>query len=162
VNNNANARRFELVHADNMDYDAWNDYLVANNLGTYINSKRMNSRLLSSSPYPWTIDIDSTTFVNDSLTENSVPAPKMNNVNEQGDSLLRKSITNIRVSEDGLISFDFMGGDSIPDAIVTTQTSGRKQDAGIYDLRGRRLKTMQGKGVFIRRNEDGTMRKYFK
>jgi M6 family metalloprotease-like protein len=162
LNNNKNKRRFELVHADNMDYDAWNDYLVANNLGTYVNSKRMNSRLLSSSPYPWTIDIDSTTFVNDSLTENSVPAPKMNNVNEQGDSLLRKSITNIRVSEDGLISFDFMGGDSIPDAIVTTQTSGRKQDAGIYDLRGRRLKTMQGKGVFIRRNEDGTMRKYFK
>jgi hypothetical protein len=106
VNNNASMRRFELIHADNMDYDAWRAYLDANKLGTYVNKKYMNSRLLSTSPYPWTVD--SIGFINDSLTDNSVPAPKMNYVNEQGERLLRKAITNISMSEDGLISFDFM------------------------------------------------------
>ena len=49
--------------------------------------------------------------VNNSLTVTSVPAPRMNYPDGHGDTILNKPITNIQMSEDGLISFDFMGGD---------------------------------------------------
>lgn len=159
VNNNKDKRRFELVHADNMDYDAWFDYLGAMKLGTYANSRRMNSRLLSTSPYPWTTD--STTQVNDSLTENSVPAPKMNYPNELGETLLNKPITNIRMSEDGLISFDFMGGDQTEVRDLTPALS--KGEGAVYDLMGRR-QSQSSKlkpQIYIVRRPDGTVKKVF-
>ena len=107
VNNNKNKRRFELVHADNMDYDQWYDYVSSwEKPKQYANSYRMNSNLLSTSPYPWTTD--STAFVNDSLTNNSVPAAKMNNKNSEESDMLSRSITNIRQNSDGSITFDFM------------------------------------------------------
>ena len=110
VNNNKSKRRFELVHADNLDYDDWDNRYAS----WYIvdrwqkQSLFMNSYYLSTSPYPWSTD--STDFVNNALTLTSVPPVKMNNANEYGDKKLDKPITNIRMSADGLISFDFMGG----------------------------------------------------
>ena len=51
VNNNKTKRRFELVHADNMDYDAWVDYVNSwVKPKNYRNAERMNSYLLSTSP----------------------------------------------------------------------------------------------------------------
>jgi M6 family metalloprotease-like protein len=155
VNNNANARRFELVHADNMDFDAWTDYMDKNRLGTYAVSPRMQNRHLSTSPYPWTTD--STDFVNNELTETSVPSPKMNYPNEEGKSLLNKPITNIQMSEDGLISFDFMGGDKTGIGLAKTQTDTCEPQT--YDVSGRRLSSPRGVGFFIQRRADGTIRK---
>lgn len=157
VNNN-DKRRFELVHADNMDYDAWDDYVIKNKLGTYAASSHMNSRYLSTSPYPWTTD--STSFINNELTDISVPAAKMHWPNLSGDYLLNKSITNIQMTEDGLISFDFMGGDKTGIEQVKPQTKNLLSQT--YDILGRRISSVYGKGIFIQRYADGTVRKYYK
>ena len=110
VNNDKKVRGFELVHADNMDYDAWDDYIKTwKNQKTYANSNRMNNNHLRTSPYPWTTD--STTFVNDLLTDNSVPAAVMHTTNSEGSTMLSMPITNIVENADGTIDFDFMGGD---------------------------------------------------
>ena len=154
VNNN-DKRRFELVHADNMDYDAWDDYMDKKGLSTYAVSPRMHNRHLSTSPYPWTTD--STSFINNELNETSVPAPKMHWPNLSGDYQLNKSITNIQMTEDGLISFDFMGGDKTGVAYVKTQTSDFAPQT--YDLLGRRLSNPRGAGFYIQRRADGTIRK---
>lgn len=107
VNANKQKRRFNLVNADNMDYDSWVNYVMTWEKHTqYQNSGRMNSNLLSTSPYPWFTD--STTFVNNSLTDNSVPPAKMNEPNSEGSLMLSKSITNIVQNADGTITFDFM------------------------------------------------------
>lgn len=107
VNNDENKRRFELIHADNMDYDSWYDYVSSwVKPKNYLNDGHMNSYLLSTSPYPWTTD--STDVFNDSLTNNSVPPAKMNYPNLEGKTMLSKSITNIVKHSDGTISFDFM------------------------------------------------------
>ncbi len=107
VNNDSKARRFHLIHADNMDYDQWNNYIAKwATPKTYVNSGRMNSNYLSTSPYPWWTD--STTFINDALTDNSVPPAKMFYPNSEGTTQLSKSITNIVQNEDGTITFDFM------------------------------------------------------
>lgn len=143
VNINKDKRRFELLNADNMDYDAW-DTLIGADKSPYVNKYRMNSAILSTSPYPWTTD--STSFVNDELTETSVPAVRMNYPNAEGSMALSKPVTNISMSEDGLISFDFMGG-SIPDGVATLRTplSSRRQ---YYNLQGQKV-TAPGRGVFI-------------
>ena len=109
VNNNKTKRRFELIHADNMDYDGWYDYILTWSVPkNYANTQHMNSYLLSTSPYPWTTD--STDFVNDFLTGSSVPATVMNYPDTDGNTLLDKPITNIRQNVDGTIDFDFCGG----------------------------------------------------
>ena len=158
VNNVDGKPRFELVHADNMDYDVWKDYVTKNKLGTYAASSHMNSRYLSSSPYPWTTD--STSFVNNELTVTSVPAPKMNYPDGAGDYLLDKPITNIQMSEDGLISFDFMGGDKTGIKYVEPQSSNLQSQT--YDILGRRLSSPRAAGFFIQRRVDGSIRKYYK
>ena len=107
VNNNKNKRRFELVHADNMDYDTWYDYVFTwAKPKQYAGSYHMNSYFLSTSPYPWATD--STNFVNNALTNNSTPAAVMNDSSLSGKTELSKSITNIVQNADGTINFDFM------------------------------------------------------
>ena len=164
VNNVPGKRCFELIHADNMDYDDWDNYLNDSNLGTYANKRHMNSRLLSGSPYPHTyLTSDSVVFVNDALTEVSVPAPVMNRSNEEGEAQLNKPITNIQMTDEGLISFDFMGGTPVVvDGIATLHPSPVILHHQILDLKGRRLAAEPQKGVYIIRKQDGTIRKVFK
>ena len=107
VNNTKDLPNFHLVHADNMNYEAWEAKVGR---GKHKNSAYMNSMLLSTSPFPWSTD--STAFVNDQLTDTSTPAAIMYNQNAQGSTLLGKAITNITMTADGLVSFDFMGGSS--------------------------------------------------
>lgn len=148
VNNNVNKRRFELVHADNMDYDEWEQLSFSRNI-RWANKGRLNNVILSTSPYPWTTD--STDFVNDRLTETSVPAPKMNYTNDDGNLKLEKSITNIRMNDEGLISFDFMKDDGSDVSSLFIESSDAK--AGdtrqrIFGLTGQRLVAPR-KGVNI-------------
>ncbi len=142
VNNDKTHRRFELVHADNMDYDAW-DAVIGSGKSPYRNKPRMNSAILSTSPYPWSTD--STTFVNDELTDTSVPAATMYYPNEEGSLKLDKPITNISMSDDGLISFDFMGG--IPDGVAPIHPSPSILPQ-YYNLQGQKV-AVPGKGIFI-------------
>ena len=150
VNNNSSKRRFELVHADNLDYDAWS-VIVPSNKNPYQRSPRMGNIRLSSSAYPWTTD--STTFVNNELTDTSVPAAKMNYANRSGSTLLGMPITNIQMTDEGLISFDFMGGDQSAIFPITSRLSSLNSHS-VFDLQGRKASPNRP-GIYIIRYKDG-------
>jgi hypothetical protein len=83
----------------------------------------------------------------------------MNYPNEDGNILLEKPITNISMSEDGLISFDFMGGVSTAIRDLRHTTSSHP---AVYDLYGRQVASRKHHSVYIIRKEDGTIQKVFK
>ena len=155
VNNKVNQRGYQLVHADGLDYDAWKDIIGKAN--PYVNG---HSRLLSTSPYPWTTD--STDFVNDCLTDTSAPPSLMFNGNAAGSKFLSKAITNIRVSEDGLVSFDFMGGD--PNMVDDRRwlNANSEQIIAIYDLSGLQVTSQRPGRIYIVRYADGKTKKVVK
>ena len=139
VNNTKGKYGCSLFAADNMDYDAWDEYMSDNKLSTYRNSQRMNNYHLSGAPYP--LQQDNGTPLNDSLTDVSAPAALMFNKNADGSNLLGKSISNIKMTADGLVSFDFMGGD--PTGICASLTNSEQRTMGIYDLQGRRISSAE-------------------
>ena len=151
VNNDPGKRRFYLVPADNRDYSAWDDYMVEKGLSTYANSPRLNNRHLSTSPYPYLADDETS---NNQLTDTSTPASVMH---YPDGSLLGKPITNITMTDEGLISFDFMGGN--PSGIKDIQVSGfRIQD--YYDLQGRYIQYPVRGQLYLVRKVDGSICKY--
>jgi hypothetical protein len=138
VNNTMNARNFHLIAADNRDYQSWDDYLIASGAKTqYASSGHMNNLHLSGAPYPLANEEE---ILNDSLTDTSVPASIVYQANPKGALFMSKSITDIVQHDDGTVSFKFMGGDSIPDGIISlTSTPSPKGDVNIFDLQGRRV-----------------------
>lgn len=130
---NSSTKRFTLVHADGMDYKAWLDYLDTSGLATWANtmgSNMMNSRLLSTSSFPYG-DVQSFTDV------------------------AEKPVTNIKLSDDGLVSFDFKGG--VPSAISTIDVDKMTAGSLVYDLSGRVVGNMQKGRIYIVRRSDGRM-----
>lgn len=148
VNNDRAKRRFKLVHADNKDYDTWDEEIGG--VSPYANSGRMNNRHLSTSPYPYVTE----EVVNDELTDTSVPAAVMHY--PEG-TLMGKPITNIVQNEDGTVSFDFMGGTS---AIATIKGGESLNDNKVYDLTGQPVNVQRTGQIYIVRQSDGTFRKY--
>ena len=148
VNEKRNHRRYQLVNADGMDYDAWDKVIGDEN--PYVKG---HSRYLSTSPYPWATD--STDFVNDLLTDSSNPASVMFNNNAAGSKFLSKALTNIRMTDDGLISFDFMGGDPSAVQIVRNEDG----EDSWYSLQGRRiLGKPQRRGIYIHNGKKESIR----
>ena len=160
VNNTQNQFNFDILHADMLDYSQWEAEVQARGItsqnGTYQHTPRLNRWMLSGSPYPYETE-DS---INDALTDESSPATQMYNQNEQASKLLSKPITNIKMSADGLVTFDFMGGTST--AIHSQAATSDQHLSGLYDLSGRRYATRNGKGIYIERKTDGTIRKLLK
>jgi len=142
--NNYSDLGMQLVHADNMDVNEWTDYILENGLSLYTGSQRMRSRRLSSSPYPYVAEDAS---VVDSLTDYSVPASVMYNTNDVGSVMLSKAISNISVSEDGVVSFDFMGG--TPTGITEVSDVTKGEDGVWYDLMGRRVVNMEKGRMYV-------------
>lgn len=138
VNNTMNARNFHLIAADNRDYQSWDDYLIDSGAKTqYASSGHMNNLHLSGAPYPLANEEE---ILNDSLTDTSVPASIVYQANAEGALFMSKSITDIVQHDDGTVSFKFMGGDSIPDGIISlTSTPSPKGKGNIFDLQGRRV-----------------------
>lgn len=135
LNNEEGKPRYHLVTADNLDYDAWVDLYDSRGGGNpYQNKSMMNSYYLSSAAYPWITD--STDYVNQELTNSSVPAAIMYNKNAAGSELLSKPITNITVHTDGTISFVFHASD--PDGITSLHTIDSAPPI-IYTLTGRKV-----------------------
>lgn len=168
LNGSRSHRRYQLVSADGRDYDAW-DTLIGNN-NPYVGG---HNRYLSQSTYPWydtadTIVTDGLDYLNTlpvlnrELTDTSNPAAVMFNTNTDGSKLLSKTITNITMSDDGLVSFDFGG---TPTAVRSMNTGVSQFPAMVYDLSGhcvgRRLES-QRPGLYIVRQPDGTVRKVVK
>lgn len=153
---------YRIAHADNLNYTAWANLAKSRGVTTqsqlYKNrTDRLNSMLLSTSSYPWATD--STTFVNSELTDTSVPATIMHNNNSAGVKLLGKPITNIQMSEDGLVSFDFMGGTTgIKDLNGNGNVNGNYSQA-VYDLSGRLVYNGNRIGVYMVRDKNGKVRK---
>ena len=163
-NNSVNAKRglhrMHLLHADNLDYEAWDNIVGANN-SPYLYSQKRNSRLLSTSPYPYVADSAAAVVVCE-LTDSSVPAAKTNNLNSAGQYLMSKPITGIVEHDDGTVSFDFLGGTLTPASLGSPTTGGAGQQpsaAAVFDLRGRRLPAMGRKGLYVVRQANGAVRK---
>ena len=127
LNNTRGHRRYEYFHADNLDYEAW-DEIVGNN-NPYVSG---HSRILSTTPYPYVTD----STENRQLTDDSEPAATV--FSEQG--LMGKAITDIRESSDGRIAFNFMKADdsavSWPSDNARTTSNGKP--TAVYDLSGRK------------------------
>ncbi|MBQ7471288.1 MAG: M6 family metalloprotease domain-containing protein [Prevotella sp.] len=159
VNNNSNHFRYDIVHADNLDYNDWKNLFVKRELRSqYQQAPRLHNIHLSTSAYPWATD--STETVNRELTNTSIPASIMYNENDKESTLLSKSITNIQMTEDGLISFDFMGGSTVDGISIVQEQSKGGNGRCTYDLQGRRMDEYQlPKGIYIIRKADGTAKK---
>jgi len=154
VNISENHFRYDIVHADNLHYEQWDDLHTQRHLSQwFFYSTALHRYHLSTSPYPWVTD---STEVNNELTDTSTPSAVMYNSNSRGSKLLSKAITNICVSDDGLVSFDFMGGDHNG---VESHLSPLAAPL-YYDLQGRRTSPTLP-GMFIIRCKDGTTKKVF-
>ena len=124
-NNGVNKKsnyRYQLVHADGLDYDGWDSFVKANGLLAYVdNENRMNRRHLSGSPFP---------YVSDTLEVNQC-------------DILPMPLTNIYLSDAGTISFD---------VVLTGINAVVDDDDNDcwYDLQGRKLSGKPArKGVYI-------------
>jgi M6 family metalloprotease-like protein len=163
-NNTSGKPNFFLMDPDQMSYEEWADYLteelgVTSQNAVYQNTGRMNSWIMSGASYPHT---SSDQAIIDSLTNTSAAATEMYTLNGEGSQLLSKPITNIKESEDGLVSFDFMGG-AIPTAINMVEGVGANNVTTVFDLNGRRMRhdVAGQKGMRLVRLADGTVRKLF-
>lgn len=161
-NDTSNKPNFHLMNNDTFSYEDWTAYLkehgVTSQTAVYQNPNRMNSQYFMNAHFPYG-EGDAKA---DSLTDHSVPATLMYNDNAQSSKYLSKSITNIKVTDDGLVSFDFMGGGT-PTAIRGMARQSGRESAVAYDLNGRRLSQPSRKGIYILRQSDGTIvKKVFK
>lgn len=120
--------RFRPVYADSMDYAAWANKISKEGLSSYQNKSRMNKRHLSTSPYPF----------------------------EENNALVDEYITNIQESEDGLISFDFMGGASG----IKEMNDAKLNRHEYYDLQGRRIEHPVRGQLYLTRKTDGSICKH--
>ncbi len=146
VNINEKHLRYDLVHADNLDYEQWHDVITERKWDAWTDMDiAMHSHYLATSPYPW--QTDSTTFVNREFTDTSTPAAVTFYKNADGERLLSKSISNISMTPDGLISFDFLG--NVLAAITEIKTPRYGNSESIYDLQGRRVENPR-RGIYIR------------
>jgi hypothetical protein len=104
----------------------------------------MYNKYLSTSVYPYTDP--ETQLINDVLNDESSPASTIFNKNAEENLFMSKAITNIRIADDGTISFDFMGGTSS----IQSMTEVTDTDNRWYDLQGRQLQgEPRQKGVYI-------------
>jgi M6 family metalloprotease-like protein len=150
VNNIPSHHRYDYFHADGLNYDEWEKLAKAKGF------KRVNghSPLLQSTPYPLLTD----TLENHALTDETLPATEMFNENAEGSRMLSKPITDIHMTEDGLVSFNFMGG--------TLSVIGQQQlnpaVETVYALDGRQAMVPQSRRIYIVRSSDGQVRKIVK
>ncbi len=138
--------RYKLIPADNKMFSVWEKELGTRH--KYLHDNRMNKIHLSTAPYPYE--------ENDELTDTSVPAALMQTKNAEGEYFLSKPVTDILMSDDGLISFDLMGGTT--DIKVTRQTVSLK-DVVYYDLQGRQITNPVWGNVYVVRDAGGNTRK---
>ena len=122
-------QRMTLFHADNDDdkkyWDAENGYHWRSTISTDL--------------YPC--------GRNDSLTATSKPAAKLYNKNSIGEEIMQGSILDIKENEDHTMSFRYRAQTPVADAIRHIDSDKRTHQ--IYTLDGRRVRSMQRKGLYI-------------
>ena len=159
VNIADNHYRYDMFHADRKGYLDWNPQNQGLDFSKYTMDNWLRSRYFSTSPYPYT---DSTTYVvNDSLTDYSDPASVLFTANAEGKNFMGKAITNIKLSEDRTISFDFRNPNSSGVSILAADE--KNTITGWYDLNGRRLSSPPLRsGIYITKYNDGTKKKCYR
>lgn len=156
MNNNVNVDdnhyRYGLFHADGKDYMAWDKKNDGEDDSKWVDEGHLHNQYLSTSAYPY-INPE-TLVVNASLTNDSKPAATLFYANTDGLKLMSKPITNIQMSADGTISFDFM-----KETTAIRRVQAEADNAPWYDLQGRRL---QGrpvrKGLYIHNGQKESIR----
>lgn len=144
VNINKDHYRYDLFHADGMDYRAWDPANNGKDMNKYTMGNWMRNRYLSTSVYPYADSF----LVNQSLTDDSKPNASVYTVNADGVNMMSKPITNIRMADDGTISFDFMKDPTGINKVMIDATENT-----YFDLQGRRLQGRPArKGIYIRNN----------
>lgn len=118
--------RYDLFHADGMDYIAWDPANDGEDPNKYTMPDNLRSSYLSTSAYPY--------GENQSLTNTSSPAAVLFTANAEGQLFMSKAITNIRLASDGTVSFDFMADPTAIQHVIKEE--GHTQ---WYDLHGRLL-----------------------
>ena len=83
---------YDLFHADGKNYRDWNPINSGGDLNQWTMMNHLRSKFLSTSPYPFTDP--TTSAVNDSLTDHSVPAATVYTANAEGKKFMGKAITN--------------------------------------------------------------------
>ena len=110
-----------------------------------------NNTTTSQFPFPYVAkNLNGTAeILNDCLTNDSKPAASVFNKNTDNTYFMNKPLTNIRRDNEGLISFDFMGGTSDIRGIMTDENPA---DLEYFDLQGRKVR-MPSRGIYIIRNK---------
>ncbi len=130
--------RYDLFHADGKDYMVWDPQNDGKDPNKYAMPDCLRCKYLSTSAYPF--------GENQSLTDTSSPAAVLFSPNADGELLMSKAITNIQVTSDGTVSFDFM---TDPTAIRRVLTN-EGHTSVWYDLQGRQLPAEPTKpGLYI-------------
>ena len=146
VNYYSDHLRYDLFHADGKNYRDWDPANDGKDMTKYTMKPWMRNRYLSTSVYPYA----DSTMVNESLTDDSDPAATVFKANADGVKLMSKSVTNIRVADDGTVSFDFMGGTTAMNDIIKFKVQSSKFKDIWFDLQGRRLPGRPAqKGLYI-------------
>ena len=129
VNSYKNHYRLSYLNADNHDYPL--DESLTPVLQRYRENKR--SCYLAGTAYPYVSD----TLVNRQLSDTSVPAATLFNINRNGQKLLGKAIMDIQESDEGFISFFFANSnDDVGLPGISPEVSG---ETTLYDLQGRKV-----------------------
>jgi len=149
VNRNSTHHRFEYFHADTFDYNDYDNVLEE----LYPYGPDGRSLYLKYTSYPY---VDTDGVSHDALTDTSVPAAMIFNKRADGESLMGKSITDIR-EEDGLISFTFTNTST---GIVSLSVD--VCPVAWYDLQGRQLPEAPANGLYIVKYSDGSTHKVFR
>ena len=110
-----------------------------------------NNTTTSQFPFPYVAkNLNGTEeILNDCLTNDSKPAASVFNKNTDNTYFMNKPLTNIRRDNEGLISFDFMGGTADIRGIMTDENPA---DLEYFDLQGRKVR-MPSRGIYIIRNK---------
>ena len=154
MNSSDSHYHYDLFHADGKDYRDWDPGNDGKDMGKYSKDDWMRNRYLSTSPYPYyDEELDITNLL---LTNYSYPAATLFHENTDGRKYMSKPVTEIRMSEDGTISFDFMKD---PVSVAPIRNDNYRVPVAYYDLYGRRLKSPNHNGICIIRYSDGTIRK---
>ncbi len=166
VNTSDKHYRYGLFHASGKDFRAWCPQNNGKDFTRWTDDNWLHSSYLSTSPYPYTTP--ETLAVNNSLTDGSSPAATLFTPAADGRYLMGKPITNIRLSADGTISFDFMKGEdtgveTMSDEFATPhydmQRNGLMTE-GWYTIDGHRLPCRPtAKGLYCRRTAAGGFEK---
>lgn len=151
---------YDIFHADGKDYKAWDPDNNGKDITKWTMEPRLRNRYLSTSSYPYTDPISH--VVNNSLTDESSPAATLFQSKPSGTPVLMgKPITNIRMADDGTISFDFMKSKSDDTGIASTIIT---DEANVvwYSIDGRRLSGKPTtKGLYIYLSKSGTSQKIY-